>query len=299
MQPKKRLGEMLIDAGVIGEPQLKAALGHQRQWGVRIGQALVDLKLASEAEIVRALSVKFGFEVAQLDRLDPHGLAQALKLLPREFALRHNVFPMGVDSGSVTVAMSDPTNLAVVDEVRFRSGRRVRVYIGGDRAVAEAVRRHYPAEGEVEAIALDLDVDGDGDAVHDPFGGGPTDDLAAFFSEPARPAPEQPAPRAPAPSAPPPPQGSPPAPALAALEDEITGGEPILATDLVPDDEEGGRPLTPEEVAILASLDRLASGAHAEPEIVKPAQAMAALVRLLLRKRIIGEEELLDELARK
>ena len=45
---KKRLGELLIDAGVIDETQLKAALGHQRQWGVRLGQALVDLKLATE-----------------------------------------------------------------------------------------------------------------------------------------------------------------------------------------------------------------------------------------------------------
>jgi hypothetical protein len=96
-----------------------------------------------------------------------------------------------------------------------------------------------------------------------------------------------------------PPAGTHAAPALARLEDEITGGEPILATDLVPDDEPGGRPLTAAEIAILDSLDRLASGAHAEPEIVKPAQAMAALVRLLLRKGIIVERELLDELVRK
>jgi hypothetical protein len=401
MTPKKRLGEMLMEAGVIGEPQLKAALGHQRQWGVRIGQALVDLKLATEADIVRALAVKYGFDVARLDGLEPYALEQALKLLPREFALRHNVFPMGVDTGSITVAMSDPTNLAVVDEVRFRSGRRVRVCIGGDREIAEALRRHYPADGEVEAIALDLDVDGDGEAMHDPFGGGSRDDLAAFFStgESARPvarapAPPQAAPRpsppapaagvrapqhghlsgpvepraappragpahppasagvrppgaapapppapggaprggtsvpstrdaaavvpsaaqSPAPSAPAPaprpPEAAPAsrsappartdaAPALARLEDEITGGEPILATDLVPDDEPGGRPLTADEIAILDSLDRLASGAHAEPEIVKPAQAMAALVRLLLRKGIIVERELLDELVRK
>ncbi len=47
---KKRLGELLIEAGVIDETQLKAALGHQRQWGVRLGQSLVDLKLATEIE---------------------------------------------------------------------------------------------------------------------------------------------------------------------------------------------------------------------------------------------------------
>jgi type IV pilus assembly protein PilB len=465
VNPKKRLGEMLMDAGIIDETQLKSALGHQRQWGVRIGQALVDLKLATEADIVRALSAKFGFPVAQLGELEPYGLEQAVNLLPREFAVRNNVFPMAADSGTLTVAMSDPTNLAVVDEIRFRTGRRVKVCMGGDREVAEAVKRHYPEEGaQVEAIALDLDADdGQSEAVFDPFGGGSKDALDAFFGhgpeagampELGAPAPTEPAaparPRAPAPPPPPPPSpsagprasppgsapraaavtaapakpqapaaaapraparaaavtpapspasqaapaptaarqaaapaprpaapappqaavpspaagaaraspsaaapasvppaqhrapvasapavprravelelekspapaaGSPDVPAgsaeppfalapadLAPFPEEMSGGEPILATDLAPGGEmvEGRtpkpRPLTPEEVAILDALDRLAEGHHAEPNIVKPTQAMAALVRLLLRKRVITEQEFLDEFGKK
>src|SRR5262245_44864069 len=145
MNPKKRIGEMLLEAGIIDETQLKAALGHQRQWGVRLGQALVDLKLATEADVVRALSLKFGFEVAKLDALEPYGPEQALKLFPREFAFRNSIFPMWADTANVTVAMSDPTNLAVADEIRFRTGRRVKVCIGGDREIAEALRRNYPA----------------------------------------------------------------------------------------------------------------------------------------------------------
>jgi hypothetical protein len=457
--PKKRLGEMLMETGIIDETQLKAALGHQRQWGVRLGQALVDLKLATEADIVRALSAKFGFPVAQLSELEPYALEQALNLLPRDFAVRHNVFPMAADTGSVTVAMSDPTNLAVADEIRFRTGRRVKVCMGGDREVAEAVRRHYPAgEAEVEAIALDLDADeGQSEAVFDPFGGGSKDALEAFFGQqppiaaapavvaapppaapapaaaapaaarpsartapasPAAPAPvpSKPAPpgplraapapapapraaaapaapfraasptavhaasparaapaRAPAPaaapaagaprpgaapaarplapapapapaparasappagiaSAPHPPRAAPaPAPAaptaapqpvdleleepvdaaadaapfdiapadVAPFPQGVPPSEPILATDLAPEQPQASRPLTPEEIAILDALERLADGHHAEPDIVKPAQAMAALVRLLLRKRIIAEQEFLDEFKRK
>src|SRR6266542_2154672 len=123
--PKKRIGEMLLEAGIIDETQLRAALGHQRQWGCRLGQALVDLKLATEADIVRALSLKFGFEVAKLDAgaLEPYGHEQAVKLFPRDFAIRHNAFPIWADTANVTVAMSVPTNLAIVDEIRFRTGR--------------------------------------------------------------------------------------------------------------------------------------------------------------------------------
>jgi hypothetical protein len=59
------------------------------------------------------------------------------------------------------------------------------------------------------------------------------------------------------------------------------------------------RELTPQEIAILESLDQLASGAPAQPEVVKPAQAMAAMIRLLIRKRIVTELEFLDELTKK
>jgi hypothetical protein len=418
MMVKKRLGEMLMEAGVIGETQLKAALGHQRQWGVRLGQALVDLKLATEADIVRALAQKYGFEVARLDGLEPYALEQAVALLPRDFAIRHNVFPMSADTASVTVAMSDPTNLAVADEIRFRTGRRVKVCIGGDREVAEAVRRHYPGADDVEAIALDLDVDdAQTEALFDPFGGGSKDALEAFFGgapgeaapeappparaapahpapapaprptgavpaqrapapaprptgavpaqpaapaapAPARPAPSRgqaspapartgtvpaqpsaapappvaprpaapqaaapaqrpaPAPAAPAPAAaapaPRPPSPPPPAgpPAGYALElEEKTGDAPIepgepMELSQLQDEEmvEGRQPtraLSQRELAILESLDQLASGAPAQPDIVKPAQAMAALFRLLLRKRLVTELEFLDELAKK
>jgi hypothetical protein len=447
MNPKKRLGEMLLEAGIIDETQLKAALGHQRQWGVRIGQALVDLKLATEADIVAALAVKFGFDVARLEGLEPYALEQALKLLPREFAVRNNVLPMAADTASVTVAMSDPTNLAIVDEIRFRTGRKVKVCIGGDREIADAVLRHYPGDAGIEAIALDLDADDSStEAFHDPFGGGSRDALEAFFSNsaenagtPPAPAPAAPAPAvaaatvaqgptAPAPGArtpphvPAPPQAAPApaarvapatappaaraAPAVPAPRPQPTAsavqrptprppaapakpspaqplrspgvasppaakpaaraaagfprgddagapgvyearaaflgtvptgglapgpeeepiavappvaaappaavappavGEPILATELTLDGEQplengfpqGGRALTPSELSILDALDRLAGGAHAEPEIVKPTQAMAAMIRLLLRKRIVTEQEFLDELMKK
>lgn len=182
---KKRLGELLLEAGIIDATQLAAALGHQRQWGCRLGQALVDMKLATEPEVTQALAYKFGYEVARLEGLEAYALEQALKLVPREFAVRNNVFPMAADTSSITVAMSDPTNLAVVDELRFRTGRKVNVCIGGDRELAAAVKAHYAGGGAVEAIALDLDVDDVSSSVLDPFGGGSESDYDAFFGNAA------------------------------------------------------------------------------------------------------------------
>src|SRR4030067_360606 len=69
MTVKKRLGEMLLEAGVIDETQLQAALGHQRKWGGRLGQALQDLKLATEPQVVSALSRKFGYSTVNVGAL--------------------------------------------------------------------------------------------------------------------------------------------------------------------------------------------------------------------------------------
>lgn len=282
MIPKKRLGELLIEAGVIDGAQLRAALGHQRRWGMRLGQSLVELRIASEEEIVRALSGQLGFEVVNLAAVEPRAQEQAGGLLPREFAVRNNVLPLAADAAAVTVAMSDPTNLAVLDEIRFRAGRRVKVCIGGDREIADAVARCYPGGDPVEPIALDLEAD--------PAAAGE----AAFeaFAPEAR-------------------QGEPGAvlgaegaQELVDLLEDGPEGEPILASELAPPDEDpassGSRELTPRELAILDALDGLARGGPpVEPEVVKPAQAIAATIRLLLRKRIVTEEELLDELGRK
>jgi len=152
---RKRLGEMLEEAGVIDAAGLAAALAHQRQWGVRLGQALVELRIASERDIVHALSRKLGLEVAVLDGLAGPELDAALKLVPREFAVRHNVLPMSDDGTVLTLAMSDPVNVTVVDELAFRSGRRVKVTIGGDQEIGQALLRHYaPPADKVEAIDL-------------------------------------------------------------------------------------------------------------------------------------------------
>ncbi|MGC4001036.1 MAG: general secretion pathway protein GspE [Anaeromyxobacter sp.] len=191
-QPKKRLGELLVEAGVIDESQLASALAYQRQWGVRLGQALVEMKFATEADVVEVLARRFSFEVARLDRLDGYAHQQALQLVGREFSLKHNVFPMQADTSTLTVAMSDPTNLQVVDELRFRTGRRVKVAIGGDREIAAAVKDAFPNAdgGNVDAIALDLDADeGQGEAVMDPFGGGTEDAMHAFYGAPSSPVP--------------------------------------------------------------------------------------------------------------
>jgi len=157
---KKRLGEMLLEAGIIDQAGLTSALAHQRQWGVRLGQALVELRIATEKDIVAALSKKLAIGVAPLDKLAGREFEAAQELVARDFATKNNLMPVSDDGTILTVAMSDPGNLAAIDELAFRTGRKLKILLGGDRDIASTIRRAYGVTNpRVDAIALDEDDD--------------------------------------------------------------------------------------------------------------------------------------------
>ncbi|HUK65497.1 MAG TPA: hypothetical protein VLV17_01630 [Anaeromyxobacteraceae bacterium] len=329
---KKRLGEMLIEAGVIDETQLHAALGHQRKWGGKLGQALLDLKLVSEPQIVSALSRKFGYEVANVAALAKSPALEAvLKLVPRELALRQILLPVSCDASSLTVAMADPSNIAVVDELSFRTGRRIRIVLGGDREIAAAVRRLYYSEEEAPAPIPFEDVPSETplETTRDPFAAMP-DYIREGYFQPSQPVASAPGPNRSVPPAMPrtarpqptrpdppdltpppilvrdaspqsPPMGPPPDLAALPIVEGTDGlGEPILVTELAPGAEADPHPervLTPRQAALLDALERVARGE--ESTLLKPSQVVSALLRILLRHGLVREAELIDELSKR
>ena len=259
MQVKKRLGEMLIEAGAIDAAQLQSALGHQRKWGGKLGQALVDLKLATEAQIVSALAHKFGYEVANVAGLVPSApLEAALRLVPRELALRQTLIPIASDTGSITVAMADPSNIAVVDEMAFRTGRRVKVTLAGDREIAAAVRRLYFAEDEPRSRAIALDLR-------------PEDAASPLQAQPQLDEPD--------------PLGEP----ILATE---------LAPEHAEEPFEGPSTPPAAPVADAGLADAIARASRGEEMGIRPAKLLAALVKVLVRRGLVTPAELLEELER-
>ncbi len=305
MQVRKRLGEMLIEAGVIDAGQLQTALAHQRKWGGKLGQALVDLKLASEPQIVAALSRKLGYEVVNVAALQrTPELDDALRMVPAEVALRHTVLPFAVDASSLSVVMSDPSNIAVVDELAFRTGRRIKISLSGDRLLNAALQRFYVVDEDRRR----------GVASRPGMPAGPAAPVIAA----ARPGGATPVPGSirPVPAAIPPgaatvPVRSVPGSVVAAGSAAVAGAAVGVAMRLSPTPAPVGAPdvvarrdppvvperqLTPREAALLESIQRAARGE--ETALVKPPQLAAAVVRILLRKGLVTEAELIDELSR-
>ena len=139
---RKKLGEMLVEAGVLTEQGLRTALNEQRRWGGTLGSKLVDMKLVPEAEIVRVLSMQLSLPTIDLENtpVSPDVIA----LVPTEMAHDHYLVPFAQPMKFLDVAMADPTNLGVLDELRIRTQLNIRPYLAGPRMIERALARYYP-----------------------------------------------------------------------------------------------------------------------------------------------------------
>ncbi len=138
---RKRLGEILIEAGLIDETGLRSALIEQRRYGGPLGRVLVDMKMVVEEDLVQALSKQLAVPLVDLDAIE---IPQAvLDLVPADLAEVQGVIPFAQPMKFLDVAMSDPTNLTLVDELRIKTQLNVRTYLAGPKAIERALARFY------------------------------------------------------------------------------------------------------------------------------------------------------------
>ena len=136
---RPRLGELLLDLGYITEDQLKAALEEQERTGDLLGQILLRRGYIKEQDLVRALADQQRAPLIHPAQtpLDP----QALRLLDPRFAREKRVLPFKVEGNRLHVAMAHPSDLALLDELRFRTGKEIVPYLAPDREILEVLDR--------------------------------------------------------------------------------------------------------------------------------------------------------------
>ena len=148
MPPRKRLGQLLTELGVVDEHQLQSALGHQKQWGGKLGAVLVQKGFCKEADVVVALSKHLNMPAVKLAeaKIDE----RAVKFVSKQIAEKLHVFPYEISgtgrSEVVTIAMSDPTDLSAVDQLAFHTGKRIKPMLAGDSEIVQAIQDHYAEE---------------------------------------------------------------------------------------------------------------------------------------------------------
>ncbi len=142
---KKKLGEIMLERGIIDVDQLNSALAYQRQWGHRLGVALVAKGFITEGMLAKVLGEVMSLPVVDLAKteIDPN----ALRLLSLTTCENNDLIPIALEEGRgksvLTIAMADPMNLSVIDEIEFTSACKVRPVLATISAIASAIRKHY------------------------------------------------------------------------------------------------------------------------------------------------------------
>ncbi len=161
--PAKRLqrpiGQILISQGILSEDQLRIALLEQMKSNKPVGKLLVSLGFISEATLREALSENLGQQSVDLSQviIDP----EALKLIPREFAKRHNLFPLAFDTAKkrLIIAISDPNNIVAIDQVRglLRGEIELESRLAGESEISRTIDQVYGHELSIDGILNEIE----------------------------------------------------------------------------------------------------------------------------------------------
>jgi type IV pilus assembly protein PilB len=150
--PADRIGEQLIHEGLVSREQLSKALEDARANNTRVGFSLVKLGFLGEQDLVRALARQHRIPAVDLERvkLDP----KILKLIPTDIALKHQVLPLRRVGRTLTVAMANPTDLGVLDDLKFVTRLDIEPVIAGDFSLRKIIEKEY--EGGADERINDL-----------------------------------------------------------------------------------------------------------------------------------------------
>jgi type IV pilus assembly protein PilB len=139
---RKKIGECLIQAGLISDEDLRTALAEHKRTGERVGVVLVRMNLATEKQIAKALALQLGFPYVNLGENPPD--PGAVVLIPKDVALKRVCIAVALEKNLLTVAMSDPLLFSLVQDLEFQTGYRIKQVVATRGDILDSINTCYP-----------------------------------------------------------------------------------------------------------------------------------------------------------
>jgi type IV pilus assembly protein PilB len=164
-----RLGELLVRENLISLQQLQKAQEEQKAKGGRIGYHLTKLGFIEDSELTNFLSKQYGVPSINLKEFEID--TDVIKLIPKEVAEKHQCIPVNRAGASLILAMSDPSNIFAIDDIKFVTGYNIEVVVASEQAIKEAIERYYAEKGPDAASIMqefgeDFEIDAGDDNVN-------------------------------------------------------------------------------------------------------------------------------------
>lgn len=157
-----RIGELLLNDSRITQEQLQKALDVQSKEPGKLGSILIRLGFVTEEDIAQALSKQFGYPSINLSKFEID--EKMMDLIKPEIARRHIVMPVHRIGSILTLAMADPSNLFVQEEIRFSTNLRIQAVIAPESSILEAIDKYYGSSTGIEAQKFLEEIDLSDDA---------------------------------------------------------------------------------------------------------------------------------------
>jgi type IV pilus assembly protein PilB len=142
MPVPKKLGEILVEEGLITADHLNQALERQKETGRQLGAILIEMGFLKKEELLTCLKERFGISSANLDSvsfIEP----TLLKLIPRDTAEKYVAIPLELKNRKLVVAMADPLNMADIDDIQFRTGYSTMPVFAFESDIRKAINKFY------------------------------------------------------------------------------------------------------------------------------------------------------------
>ena len=146
----KKIGELLVQEGLVTIDQLNRALDEQQQSGERIGEALVKLGMVGEDTLLEFIAKQFHCPQVNLSKLNiPKEVAA---LIPLDIMHKYQAIPFGIMGNTLNVAMADPGNLFVIDDIRFLTRKNIQVHVASDNIIRKVIGTHFAADESLDDV---------------------------------------------------------------------------------------------------------------------------------------------------
>ncbi|HIJ80106.1 MAG TPA: type IV-A pilus assembly ATPase PilB [Desulfuromonadales bacterium] len=154
-----RLGEILVKNNIINRDQLTKALEEQKLSGnqVRLGGILISQNLISEAELTAFLSKQYG--VPSVNLADYEVEPSVIKIIPAEVVQKYQLVPVNRAGATLIVAVSDPSNLFALEDIKFMTGYNIEMVVASERDIKGAIDKYYDQSASLADVMSDLDVE--------------------------------------------------------------------------------------------------------------------------------------------
>lgn len=142
----KRIGEVLLERGLIQQKELEKALAHQREHGGLMGKILIELGFVSEEEIALALTAQYGFPYLPLDNYEID--AGLTAVIPEDLARQYCLIPIDRIGNALTLAMADPSNIQAIEDVELLTKCVVQTFVSTPSDISRAIDKYYKPAGK-------------------------------------------------------------------------------------------------------------------------------------------------------